>query len=258
MSWTLAFVMSKRWAWDMLNLFLHSFLIASNSGYTMSHMPQAITMLKQIKITMHSRCSLIVHFSSRISCFALCRSAYILFHCAAECSYSSHMLCLMETRSWITLFALPSKCPSIQYLKSQGCSTCAHARNLLPVSGPDQQQHKIGENPCRHVSPVLTSIPSECCSSSVSSYTKSTNFYQKSNQSPIQINPSPNANSSVLTSTARAASWALELDAPGNGATPLIGVDLLPLLSLDPCSMGIQAQRSPPPQWSEQMGERWS
>ncbi|BAF23783.2 Os08g0432600 [Oryza sativa Japonica Group] len=31
-----------------------------------------------------------------------------------------------------------------------GCSTWEHARNLLPVSGPDQQQHKIGKNPCRH------------------------------------------------------------------------------------------------------------
>lgn len=204
---------------------------------------------------MHSLCSLIVHFSSWICCFTLCRSAYISSHCLDECSYSSDMLCLMETRSWITLFALPSNCSSIQYLKSQGCSTWEHARNLLPVSGPDQQQHKIGKNPCRHVSPVLTSIPSECSSSNVSSCTKSTNFYQKTNQSPIQINPSPSANSSVLTSTARAAPWAPELDAPGFGATPILGVDLLTLPSLDPCSMGIQAQRMPPPQWSDQIGE---
>jgi hypothetical protein len=46
-------------------------------------------------------------------------------------------------------------------------------RNLLPAFGPAQQQHRIGENPCLHVSPVLTRIPSECSSSNVSSCKKS-------------------------------------------------------------------------------------
>jgi hypothetical protein len=63
---------------DRLEQFVSAFIhIVSNIGYTMSYRPQAITMLKQIKITMHSRCSLIVRFSSRICCFTVGRSAYI-------------------------------------------------------------------------------------------------------------------------------------------------------------------------------------
>jgi hypothetical protein len=57
---------------------------------------------------------------------------------------------------------------------------------LAPASGPDQEQHEIGADPCRHVSHVLTTMPSECSSSSVSSCT-----IKKSNQSPFKSTLAP-------------------------------------------------------------------
>jgi len=137
--------------------------------YKMSHRPPAITIQKHNNHQMQLRCSLIVDFNSEISFRALCLSAYMESHWLEECTYNSVMLCFIDTRSSITLLALPLNSWSIQYLNEHGCNTCGHAKYLLPASEPDQLQLKIGYRSWWHLSPVLTTIPSLCSSSRCSS-----------------------------------------------------------------------------------------
>jgi hypothetical protein len=152
-------------------------------------------------------------------------------------------------------------CSSIPYLKSQGCSTWEHARNLLPASSPDQQQHRIGANPCRHVSPVLTKIPFACCSSRVSSCTNQQILIKNQGDTGM-FQPCPhhmshqNPQNSVLTSIARAA-LGLQLVAPGfTAAHPDLLPLPLPVPSLDPCAMEAQLEQTDNRGPSEGTGDR--
>ena len=127
--------------------------------YKMNHRPPAITIQKHNNHQMQLRCSLIVDFNSEISFRALCLSAYMESHWSEECTYNSVMLCFIDTRSSITLLALPLNSWSIQYLNEHGCNTCGHAKYLLPrpATAQDRVQIMVASQPSpdHHPLPML-------------------------------------------------------------------------------------------------------
>lgn len=148
---------------------LHSWIAIPYMPTTAAKRPHAITTQKHNKIPMNLRCSLTMAFSLWFSYRASCLEPSSSSHCPWKCRRICDKLAFIDTISWITRFALPENFGSIQYLKSQGFSTFAHCKNLLPASTPDHPQAKIGYCPWRQVIPVRTTIPSLCSSSNLSS-----------------------------------------------------------------------------------------